>query len=173
MSRVYKSLTYILYSIDRLYSTAGCKVTFWRSGSIFQLFPPVSQKNHGNSPIIQKHLKSFILKKILVKTKIFLVFCLFYQITAFNRKGKQRVLASADCWNWGKWKVETQREQMKGILPWLVLWAFHVGTRDFCFSLAYLVGPVQNTFFPHPVFQFICPNCPARWPGSRAELPVS
>jgi hypothetical protein len=36
---------------------------------------------------------------------------------------------------------------MKGVLPWLVHWACHAGTRDFCSALAALVGPVQNNFF--------------------------
>ena len=41
----------------------------------------------------------------------------------------------------------TQRLQMKEVLPWLVLWACHAGTRDFRSALAALVGPVQNIFF--------------------------
>jgi hypothetical protein len=36
---------------------------------------------------------------------------------------------------------------MKEVLPWLVLWACHAGTRDFRSALAALVGPVQNIFF--------------------------
>ncbi len=40
-----------------------------------------------------------------------------------------------------------QRVQMKGALPWLVSWACRAGTRDFCSTLAALVGPVQNIFF--------------------------
>ncbi len=37
---------------------------------------------------------------------------------------------------------------MKGVLPWLVHWAFLVGyIRDFCPALAALVSPVQNIFF--------------------------
>jgi hypothetical protein len=39
----------------------------------------------------------------------------------------------------------TQREQMKGILPWLVRWACSACTRDF-FALAALDDPVQNDF---------------------------
>ncbi len=42
----------------------------------------------------------------------------------------------------------TQRVQMKGVLHWLVRWAYRDGTRDFCPALAALVGPVQNIFFP-------------------------
>jgi hypothetical protein len=34
------------------------------------------------------------------------------------------------------------RVQMKGILLWLVHWACHAGTSDFCSALAALVGPV-------------------------------
>jgi hypothetical protein len=40
----------------------------------------------------------------------------------------------------------TQREQMKGILSWLVRCACHAGA-NFCFALAALVGPVQNILF--------------------------
>jgi hypothetical protein len=41
----------------------------------------------------------------------------------------------------------THEEHMKGVLPWWVHWAHPAGTRDFCPSLAALVGPVQNMFF--------------------------
>ena len=41
----------------------------------------------------------------------------------------------------------TQSVQMKGGLPWLVLWACSAGTKDFCSALAALVGTVQNIFF--------------------------
>jgi hypothetical protein len=33
---------------------------------------------------------------------------------------------------------------MKGDLHWLVRWACRAGTRDFCSTLAALVGPVQK-----------------------------
>jgi hypothetical protein len=36
---------------------------------------------------------------------------------------------------------------MKGVLPWLIRWAYHAVTRDFCPALAALVGLVQNIFF--------------------------
>jgi len=36
---------------------------------------------------------------------------------------------------------------MKRVLPGLVPWARHAGTRDFCPALAVLVRPVQNIFF--------------------------
>jgi hypothetical protein len=45
--------------------------------------------------------------------------------------------------------METQRVQMKGVIPWLVRWACHAGTRDFCPAPAALIGPVQN-IFPSP-----------------------
>jgi hypothetical protein len=43
----------------------------------------------------------------------------------------------------------TQREQMKGVLPWMVCWASRAGTskRNFCSALAVLVGPIHNTVF--------------------------
>jgi hypothetical protein len=63
---------------------------------------------------------------------------------------------------------------MKGVLPWLVHWACHAGTIDFCPVLAALVGPVQKYFFSHcTLFKFIYPHCPENWKGSRAGSPVS
>jgi hypothetical protein len=35
---------------------------------------------------------------------------------------------------------------MKGVLPCLVRWALHAGTKDFYPALAALVSPVQNIF---------------------------
>jgi hypothetical protein len=37
--------------------------------------------------------------------------------------------------------------QMKGALPWLIIWARRAGTRDFYPALAAQASPVQNTFF--------------------------
>jgi len=34
--------------------------------------------------------------------------------------------------------VRLDRAQMKGVLPWLVRWACHAGTRDFCSALVAL-----------------------------------
>ena len=52
---------------------------------------------------------------------------------------------------------------MKGILPWLVLWACRAGTRDFCSALTALVGPVQNIFsHPRTLFHFLCLHRPAK-----------
>jgi hypothetical protein len=36
---------------------------------------------------------------------------------------------------------------MKGVLLWFVHWACHAGAKDFCLTLAALVGPVENIFF--------------------------
>jgi hypothetical protein len=55
----------------------------------------------------------------------------------------------------------TQRVQMKGVLPRLIRWARHAGTRDFYLALAALVSPVQNIFFLSGHFQFMCPHRPA------------
>ncbi len=69
--------------------------------------------------------------------------------------------------------MRIQIVQMKGVLPWLVRWACHAGTRDFCSALAGLVGPVQNIFFPHrPLFKFLCPHCPESWASSHAGSSV-
>jgi len=48
---------------------------------------------------------------------------------------------------------------------------FRVGTIDFCSALAALVGQAQNIC--RTLFQFLCPQRPASWAGSRAESPVS
>ncbi len=48
----------------------------------------------------------------------------------------------------------TQRVQMKGVLPWLVRWACHASTRDFCSALAALVGKILIFFFPHRIYYF-------------------
>jgi hypothetical protein len=54
---------------------------------------------------------------------------------------------------------------MKGVLPWLVRWALHAGTRDFCPALAALFGPVQQAIHLSP--------SPSIMGGSRAGSPVS
>jgi hypothetical protein len=62
---------------------------------------------------------------------------------------------------------------MKGDLPWLVSWACRAGSRDFCFALAALVGPVQKIFPRLALFQLLCPHRPASSAGSRAGSPFS
>ena len=48
---------------------------------------------------------------------------------------------------------------MKVFLPLLVRWACRDGTRDFCFALAALVGPVPNIFcLTSTLFQFFVPT---------------
>ncbi len=41
----------------------------------------------------------------------------------------------------------TQKVHKKGVLPWLVHWARHAGTRDVCPALAALAGQVQKFLF--------------------------
>jgi len=84
----------------------------------------------------------------------------------------QRGVAHA-CWLLKLRAMGTYGVQMKGVLPWLVLWARLAGTRDFILpSLAALVGPVQNILFlAH--YHFLCPHRPATWAGSRAGSLVS
>jgi hypothetical protein len=66
--------------------------------------------------------------------------------------------------------METYRVQMKGELPWLVRWACCAGTRDFCPSLAALVGPVQNiTFLITHYFSSFVPI--AQQAGQAVTLP--
>jgi hypothetical protein len=55
-------------------------------------------------------------------------------------------------------RMETQRVQMKAVLPWLVRWARHAGTRDFYPALAALVSSVQNIFPHSTLFQLLCPH---------------
>ncbi len=50
------------------------------------------------------------------------------------------------------WLVETgvngdSNNTNERVVYWLVRWACHAGTRDFCHALAALVGPLQNIFF--------------------------
>jgi hypothetical protein len=54
----------------------------------------------------------------------------------------------------------TQRGQMKGVLSWLVRWAFRAGTIDFCSALAALNNwPSTKILFPHrTLFQFLRPH---------------
>jgi hypothetical protein len=56
---------------------------------------------------------------------------------------------------------------MKGIIPWLVLWACLAGTSDFCSA--------QNKIFFLTVHYFntFAPNGTASWAGSHAGSPVS
>jgi hypothetical protein len=66
------------------------------------------------------------------------------------------------------------REQMKGVIPWLIRWARRAGTIDFYPALAALVSPVKNIFFSHrTLLQFKCPHRPATLASSRAGPPVS
>jgi hypothetical protein len=52
--------------------------------------------------------------------------------------------------------VGTLGVHMKGILPWLVLWACCASTRDFCPALDAPVSPVQNICFPpRTLFHFL------------------
>jgi hypothetical protein len=53
--------------------------------------------------------------------------------------------------------MRTQREQMKGVDPWLVRWACRAGTRDFCSAFIALVGPEQKMFLLTVHFQFFGP----------------
>ncbi len=47
------------------------------------------------------------------------------------------------------------------------------GTRNFCSTLAVLVGPVQKGFFSPDINSIPLPHHPAGWAGSRAGSPVS
>jgi hypothetical protein len=60
--------------------------------------------------------------------------------------------------------METQRVQMKGVLPWLVHWACRAGSRDFYPALAALVSLVKNIFFLTVHFVNLCVLI-ARQPG--------
>jgi|688.fasta_scaffold452096_1 hypothetical protein len=64
--------------------------------------------------------------------------------------------------------METQRVQMKGVLPWVVCWALRAGTGDFCPALG-----CSSFFPPRTLVQLICPQRLASWAGSRAGVPVS
>jgi hypothetical protein len=63
---------------------------------------------------------------------------------------------------------------MKGVLPWLVRWALHAGTRDFFPVLGCSSRASTKYFFPRPTLcHFICHHRPATSAGSRAWPPVS
>jgi hypothetical protein len=62
---------------------------------------------------------------------------------------------------------------MKGVLPWLVRWACWAGTRDFCPTLAALVGPVQNIIFLIAHYSVHLSPTPSKLAGSHAAPPVS
>jgi hypothetical protein len=66
--------------------------------------------------------------------------------------------------------METQRVQMKMVLPWLVSSACRAGTRDLCSALLNaLVDPVQNIdFVTEQYFHSCVPTRPASWAGSYA-----
>ncbi len=67
-------------------------------------------------------------------------------------------------------QIGTQREQMNGVLPWLVRCACRAGTRDFCPVFAAQVGPVQNIFFCLTVHYFISFVPIAQQPRQAAVL---
>ncbi len=57
----------------------------------------------------------------------------------------ERLLERGDpCWLLLLRWMGTQRVHMKRVLPWLVHWACHACTRDFCSALAGQVSPVQK-----------------------------
>jgi hypothetical protein len=61
---------------------------------------------------------------------------------------------------------------MKGAILWLVHWARHAGTRDFCPALAALVGQIKKKKFHRTLLHFIRLHHPANWADSRAVTPV-
>ncbi len=65
----------------------------------------------------------------------------------------------------------THRVQLKAVLSWLVRWACHAGTRDFCFASAALVGPVQKSFFPRrTLFQIFNAFVPIAQQAGQAAM---
>ncbi len=63
----------------------------------------------------------------------------------------------------------TQREQMRGDLPWLVRWTRPASTVDFCLALAALISPEQNIIFlTVHFFTFLVPI--AQQPGQAGVL---
>jgi hypothetical protein len=64
----------------------------------------------------------------------------------------------------------TQEVHWKGVCPWLVRWARHAGTRDFCPALSALDRPSPKMF---SLSHLICPHRLASWAGSPAAPPVS
>jgi hypothetical protein len=71
--------------------------------------------------------------------------------------------------------METQRVQMKAVLPWLVDWACLAGTRCFSPALAAPVGPIQNIFFRtvHYFYSFVPIAKQAGQAAVLGRLPLS
>jgi hypothetical protein len=65
-------------------------------------------------------------------------------LLGWGRGWPERLEKGGPCWLLRLRWMGTQRVQMKGVLPWLVRWAFRAGTRDFWSALAAIVGSVQN-----------------------------
>jgi hypothetical protein len=62
---------------------------------------------------------------------------------------------------------------MKGVLPWLVRWAYCANTRDFCPAMAAQIGTVKKDFSsPYTISIHLSPSHSNR-AGSRVVSPVS
>ncbi len=107
---------------------------------------------------------------VVNKSLINLSICWMYLPLSLGlRMCPERLERGGPCWLLKLREIGTQRGQMKGVLTWLVRWAYRAGTRDFCSALAALVGPVQNIFSHHTFFPFLCPHRPASWVASLLE----
>jgi len=62
---------------------------------------------------------------------------------------------------------------MKGVIPWLVRWAYCANTREFCPAMAALVGTVKKDFSLPYTFSIHLPPSHSNLAGSRVGSPVS
>jgi hypothetical protein len=69
----------------------------------------------------------------------------------------ERLKMGGPCWLLKLRQKVSHGVHMKGVLPWLVRWACHGGTRDICIALAALVSPVHCCCLLHN--GGFCNNC--------------
>ncbi len=107
--------------------------------------------------ILYSILSCYIIRKlVLEKNKLQMHLGLNPRARGVRRKiqGPESLERGCPCWLLKLSWMETQRVQMKGLLPWLVRSARCAGTRDFCPALAALVGLVQKKFSHRTLLYF-------------------
>ncbi len=98
-------------------------------------------------------------------------YCFYIHTLWFKVFSRDQIgVASADCWNWGKWGLIECMWKVS-ILGWFV--GLLVLVQEILSRLGCSSRP-STAFFPHPTqLHFICPPHPTSWAGSRAASPVS
>ncbi len=84
---------------------------------------------------------------------------------------RPEMVAPADCWNRGKWGLMQYKWRGPSLIGLMGSPRRHKRLLS-CLGCSF--QPSTKYFFPNrPLFQFICPQCPATGAGSRAGPPVS